>query len=213
MSARLGSSSVLLLLRLWPFPTAAVAAVAEVVAVTAVAETAAAVAAVVETAAAVAAVERSRLLLRPWVAAAGSSAAVGLLGRGPSLSPGCWQGGSWTASAVSWRSPLGSSVEVAEELPDRRADGASSMLVARRVELAVGGASGTTAGCIRYSSRLTDMLVGSSKGNEASPGEEFAADREFGTIQETNEATLMIQIRILHAFIPNATKLSKTRGT
>ena len=64
MSARLGSSSVLLLLRLWPFPTAAVAAVAEVVAVTAVAETAAAVAAVVETAAAVAAVERSRLLLR-----------------------------------------------------------------------------------------------------------------------------------------------------
>ena len=138
-----------------------------------------AVAAVAETVAAVASAERSRLLLRPWVA--GSSAAAGLLGRGPSLSPGCWQGGSWTASADSWRSPLGSSVEVAEELPDRRADGASSMLVARRVELAVGGASGTTAGCIRYSSRLTDMLVGSSKGDEASPGEEFAADREFGT--------------------------------
>ena len=68
------------------------------IAVAAVAET---VAAVAETVAAVASAERSRLLLRPWVAAAGSSAAAGLLGQGASLSPGCWQGGSWMASAVS----------------------------------------------------------------------------------------------------------------
>ena len=67
-----------------------------------------------------------------------------------------------------------------EELPDRRAEGIDSMLVPRRVELAVGGAAGTTTGCIRYSFRLTDVFVGSSKGDEASLGEEVAPDREFG---------------------------------